>query len=87
MVKRADGSKNIIKNLKKEFPGLIDNIPKLPKLLKAYLENNHYISIQSDLTNVSSEVKKLKKITGALSVIILCVLISGSYLLLATTLF
>ena len=86
-LKEQTGPKNIIKNLKKEFPGLIDNIPKLPKLLKAYLENNHYISIQSDLTNVSSEVKKLKKITGALSVIILCVLISGSYLLLATTLF
>jgi len=86
-LKEETGPKNIIKNLKKEFPGLIDNIPKLPKLLKAYLENNNFTSIQTNLTDVSGQVKKLNKITRALSVIILCVLIAGSYFLFTTTVF
>ena len=74
-LKEQTGPKNIIKNLKKEFPDFIDIIPKLPKLIEAYLKNNQYVSIQTDLNNASYKLQKLKKITDLLSIIILFIII------------
>lgn len=60
-LKEEIGAKKMIANLKKELPNFLSITPKIPTLIKAYLDNNQLnIVVQRDLNNTIKELKKLK---------------------------
>ena len=59
-LKEQTGPKKIFQSLKKEMPQIIELLPRLPKLIEAYLKHNSH-EAKIEIQNYQQDIRQLKK--------------------------